>query len=184
LRRVRGGCFWHNEGNRGWATIDVSTEHGLIWTVAILVHETCHAIQYHEGRPPGFDLEQECYAEDDRILRTAAALGLAARLRLVRPARALPHPHRRGAQEERQCDAGDPQADPRLRGQSVIAPGAIDSTLARARQAVGCYVRGSRIIVLRRPPEGQGGPAQVRERADALKRLAGYSQAFWLFGAR
>jgi hypothetical protein len=38
--------------------------------VAILVHETCHAIQYHEGRPPGFDLEQECYAEDDRILRT------------------------------------------------------------------------------------------------------------------
>ena len=64
-----GGCFWHNEGNRGRASIDVSTEHGLIWTVAIIVHETCHAIQYHEGRPPGFDLEQECYAEDDRILR-------------------------------------------------------------------------------------------------------------------
>jgi hypothetical protein len=64
-----GGCFWHTEGNRGRASIDVSTEHGLIWTVAIIVHETCHAIQYHEGRPPGFDLEQECYGEDDRIMR-------------------------------------------------------------------------------------------------------------------
>jgi hypothetical protein len=64
-----GGCFWHGEGNRGRASIDVSTEHGLIWTVAILVHETCHARQFHEGRPPRFDLEQECYAEDDRILR-------------------------------------------------------------------------------------------------------------------
>jgi hypothetical protein len=64
-----GGCFWHGEGNRGRASIDVSTEHGLIWTVAILVHETCHARQFHEGRPPKFDLEQECYGEDDRILR-------------------------------------------------------------------------------------------------------------------
>jgi hypothetical protein len=87
-------------------------------------------------------------------------------------------------QEERQCDAGDPQADPRLRGQSIIALGAIDPALARSRQAVGCYVRGSRVIVLRRLPEGQGGPEQVRERAEALKRLAGYSQAFWLSGAR
>ena len=64
-----GGCFWHNEGNRGRASIDVSTEHGLIWTIAIIVHETCHAIQYHQGRPPGFDLERECYGDDDRILR-------------------------------------------------------------------------------------------------------------------
>ena len=64
-----GGCFWHFEGNRGRASIDVSTEHGLIWTVAIIVHETCHAIQYHEGRPAQFDLEHECYGEDDRILR-------------------------------------------------------------------------------------------------------------------
>jgi hypothetical protein len=41
-------------------------------------------------------------------------------------------------------------------------------------------VRGSRVIVLRRPPDGGGGPAMVRLRAEALKRLAGYSQAFWL----
>lgn len=65
-----GGCFWYTEGNRGRASIDVSTEHGLIWTIAIIVHETCHAIQYHEGRPAQFDLEHECYGEDDRILRT------------------------------------------------------------------------------------------------------------------
>ena len=83
-------------------------------------------------------------------------------------------------QEERQCDAGDPQADPRLRGQSVVAPGAIDPALRRAREAPGCYVRGSRILVLRRPPDGGGGPVLVRARAEALKRLAGYSQAFWL----
>jgi hypothetical protein len=65
-----GGCFWHHEGNRGRASVDISTEDGLIWTIALLVHETCHAIQYHEGRPPQFDLERECYGEDDRILRT------------------------------------------------------------------------------------------------------------------
>lgn len=64
-----GGCFWHSEDNRGRASIDVSTEHGLIWTMAIIVHETCHAIQFHEGRPPQFDLEHECYGQDDRILR-------------------------------------------------------------------------------------------------------------------
>jgi hypothetical protein len=87
-------------------------------------------------------------------------------------------------QEERQCDAGDPQVDPRLRGQANIAPSAIDAVLVRAREAPGCYVRGSRVIVLRRPPDGGAGPALVRDRAEALKRLAGYSQSFWLSGAR
>ena len=64
-----GGCFWHTADNRARASIDVSTEHGVIWTVGILVHETCHAIQFHEGRPRGWNLEDECYKEDDRILR-------------------------------------------------------------------------------------------------------------------
>lgn len=82
-------------------------------------------------------------------------------------------------QEERQCDAGDPQADPRLRGRAA-ASGAPDDALQRAREAPGCYVRGSRVIVLRRPPEGGGGPALVRARAEALKRLAVHSQAFWI----
>jgi hypothetical protein len=82
-------------------------------------------------------------------------------------------------QEERQCDAGDPQADPRVRSGGA-SPDTPDSVIARARQAAGCYVRGSRVIVLRRAPEGGGGPALVRERAEALKRLARHSQAFWI----
>jgi hypothetical protein len=64
-----GGCFWHGASQQGRVTIDISTEHGLPWTIAIIVNETCHAIQFHEGRPPGHDLETECYREDDRILR-------------------------------------------------------------------------------------------------------------------
>jgi hypothetical protein len=64
-----GGCFWHGQDRRGRTSIDVSTEHGLIWTVAIVVHETCHAIQFHEGRPSGFDHEDECYNADHRIMR-------------------------------------------------------------------------------------------------------------------
>ncbi len=87
-------------------------------------------------------------------------------------------------QEERLCDAGALQADPRRRGQPVVAPGTAAAALLRARAAPGCYVRGSRIIVLRRAPEGGGGPALIRERADALKRLAGDSRAFWSGGTR
>lgn len=83
-------------------------------------------------------------------------------------------------QEERQCDAGDPQADRRVRGGAGIPLDVLDPAIRRAREAPGCYVRGSRVIVLRRPPDGGGGPALVRERAEALKRLAGYSQAFWI----
>jgi hypothetical protein len=80
-------------------------------------------------------------------------------------------------QEEWHCDAGDPQADPQLRGQSAFS--ANDPVLLRARAAPGCYVRGSRVIVLKRAAEGAG-PSLVRERAEALKRLAGYAQEFWL----
>jgi hypothetical protein len=80
-------------------------------------------------------------------------------------------------QEERRCDAGDPNVDPRVRAGGGAA---LDATLERARQAPGCYVRGSRIIVLRRPPDAGDGRALVRERAEALKRLARHSQAFWI----
>ena len=63
-----GGCFWHareprprqhRRQHRARADLDGGD----------LVHETCHAIQFHEGRPAQFDLEHECYGEDDRILR-------------------------------------------------------------------------------------------------------------------
>ena len=57
-----GGCY------RGGKRIAVSTAQGTVsWTVAIIVHETCHAIQTSEGR--GMD-EGECYAAGDRILGT------------------------------------------------------------------------------------------------------------------
>jgi hypothetical protein len=51
-----------------------------------------------------------------------------------------------------------------------------DPALPRAHGASGCYVRGSRIVVLRRDADD---PAAIRRRAEALKRLAGFSAAFW-----
>jgi len=87
-------------------------------------------------------------------------------------------------QEERWCDAADPQADKRVRAGSGVPLEEIDPAIRRAREAPGCYVRGSRVVVLRRASEGGGGPAGVRERADALKRLAGYSREFWAEGVR
>src|SRR5262245_24484606 len=87
-------------------------------------------------------------------------------------------------QEERQCDAGDPQADRRVRGGAGIPVDEIDPAIRRAREAPGGDVRGSRSRVLRRAPDGGGEPALVRERAEALKRLAGYSRAFWIEAVR
>jgi hypothetical protein len=78
--------------------------------------------------------------------------------------------------EEPRCEAGDPQADPTLRGQP-IARGRIDPALVRALDAPGCYVKGSRIVILKR--NAGGDEASVRERATTLARLAGYSRAFW-----
>ena len=85
-------------------------------------------------------------------------------------------------QEERECMAGDPQADPRLRGQ-VINLAAIDPVLRRAFEAPACYMRGSRIIVVRRARDDENPATLLRERAEGLKRMAGYARAFWT-GAR
>jgi len=74
-------------------------------------------------------------------------------------------------QEERECMAGDPQADPRFRG--------ADPALRRARDAAGCYMRGSRVIVLRRARDGENPATLLRERAEAITRSAGYARAFW-----
>ena len=52
--------------------------------------------------------------------------------------------------------------------------------IARAQAAVGCYTRGSRTVILRRPRNGEAGPAFVRTRADALTQLAHEIQSFWL----
>jgi len=68
--------------------------------------------------------------------------------------------------EQRQCDGADPRVasdDPRL---------------LQGQTATGCYVKGSRTLILKREPGAE--PAVVRRRAEALARLAGYSAAFWL----
>jgi hypothetical protein len=81
-------------------------------------------------------------------------------------------------QEERACAAGDPQADRGFRGAAVPVE-ALEPALRRAREAPGCYVRGSRIVVLRRARDGEDPITLLRQRADALKRLARYSEASW-----
>jgi hypothetical protein len=84
-------------------------------------------------------------------------------------------------QEERHCQAGDPQADPRLRGQ-VINLAAIDPVLRRAFEAAACYMRGSRIVVVRRARDEENPATLLRERAEGLKRMAGHARAFWTGG--
>ena len=79
--------------------------------------------------------------------------------------------------EERFCTGGDPTADPAIRG--ATRDDAI-ADIGRAQAAAGCYTRGSRTITLRRPRDGEAGPALLRTRAEALKRLANESQSFWL----
>ena len=69
---------------------------------------------------------------------------------------------------EEECDAGDPQIS------------RADPTLRRAHAAAGCYVKGSRLFVMR--PEPDGGERVIRERAEALKRGAAWSEAFWTGG--
>jgi hypothetical protein len=60
------GCFQTSPANRGRATIDIGTETGsLIMTASVIVHETCHAIQFHENRTLD---EAECQAADERVV--------------------------------------------------------------------------------------------------------------------
>ena len=86
-------------------------------------------------------------------------------------------------QEERHCQAGDPQADSRFRGH-VVNLAAIDPVLRRAIEAPACYMRGSRIIVVRRARDGENPGALLRERAEGLKRMAAHARAFWTGAAR
>ena len=61
-----GGCFYSKESRK--STIDISTSNrDLVWTAAIIMHETCHVIQYQEGRPLS---EDECYHVDDSTIKT------------------------------------------------------------------------------------------------------------------
>lgn len=61
-----GGCFYPSKKTA--RTIDIGTsQRNLAWTAAIIMHETCHVIQYKEGRP--FD-ENECYNVDNKTIKT------------------------------------------------------------------------------------------------------------------
>ncbi len=58
-----GGCYSLYSINPG--VIDISTPHGdYIHAAKVMIHETCHAMQFKEGRP--FD-ETECYKTDEVI---------------------------------------------------------------------------------------------------------------------
>ena len=58
-----GGCYSEYKRNPG--LIDISTPYGSWQSAAkVIIHETCHAIQFNERRP--FD-ESECYKKDSII---------------------------------------------------------------------------------------------------------------------
>jgi hypothetical protein len=55
-----GGCYSTFTFEKEGRTIDVSTaKDDILWTAGVIVHETCHAMQYHEKR--SFS-EAECYS--------------------------------------------------------------------------------------------------------------------------
>lgn len=58
-----GGCYSSYRSDPG--EIDISTTYGNVNNAAkVIIHETCHAVQFKEGR--SFD-EAECYAKDSII---------------------------------------------------------------------------------------------------------------------
>lgn len=60
-----GGCYSVYNSNPG--TIDISTsQNDTLMTSAIIVHETCHAIQFKEKRALN---EDECYHADEKTLK-------------------------------------------------------------------------------------------------------------------
>ncbi len=66
----QGGCFYsknNGDGSDDKYEIYVSTSNrSLAQTMAVIMHETCHALQDKAGKPLN---EPECYAENDRILQ-------------------------------------------------------------------------------------------------------------------
>lgn len=62
-----GGCYYARDLGQD-RQIDISTAHSnfLGLTAAIIVHETCHAIQHQQGRSLS---EAECYELDNEVLK-------------------------------------------------------------------------------------------------------------------
>jgi hypothetical protein len=64
-----GGCFRDSKpGSIGIYSMKRDENNDPSYTAAIIVHETCHAIQRAENRTSG-DRETECYNEHERFLR-------------------------------------------------------------------------------------------------------------------
>lgn len=60
-----GGCFYPSK--KSARTIDISTsQRDLAWTAAIIMHETCHSMQFQQDRTLS---EQECYEVDDATIK-------------------------------------------------------------------------------------------------------------------
>jgi len=68
-----GGCYYQGRSKTSASReIHVSTaKDDLVTAMAVMVHETCHAIQAKEGR--SLD-EQECYLADDKTLRQVVTI--------------------------------------------------------------------------------------------------------------
>lgn len=64
----QGGCFYSSNPNPKEIDISTSRQEFLGWTAAIIVHETCHAIQFREKGQTGLN-EEECYLTHDNLLQ-------------------------------------------------------------------------------------------------------------------
>ncbi|PIR43092.1 hypothetical protein COV24_04655 [candidate division WWE3 bacterium CG10_big_fil_rev_8_21_14_0_10_32_10] len=61
-----GGCYYQNQHH----TIYVSThQRDVLWSVGVIVHETCHVMQAEQNKPLN---ETECYTADTRITQKLA----------------------------------------------------------------------------------------------------------------
>jgi hypothetical protein len=66
-----GGCY-HDDRPREIVTSNLGHGKHIEWTAAVIMHETCHAIQKAEGRTAG-DRETECYRASYKFLREVGA---------------------------------------------------------------------------------------------------------------
>ena len=63
-----GGCF---ESSQPRTIIIDTSQRSMAWASAMITHEVCHAIQYHESRQMD---EHECYVKTDEVLRKIVEL--------------------------------------------------------------------------------------------------------------
>lgn len=59
-----GGCFYSTDPR---AIVVTTAGTNLDWVVGVIVHETCHAKQFHEKRKM---TEEECHNADGRVIKS------------------------------------------------------------------------------------------------------------------